>query len=138
MIVMINGKWLRVPTKILTDERCSRSDIIVFAYVADKAGESGAQISRAAVAAACELSESTAKRSLHKLVQLNYLSAEERCGAASFYKQLLLEPKRRSSQRRSERRSEPNEKYSENYVERYKDELQAIVNKLPDIEKEVG
>lgn len=135
MIVMINGKWLRVPTKILTDERCSRSDIIVFAYVADKAGESGAQISRAAVAAACELSESTAKRSLHKLVQLNYLSAEERCGAASFYKQLLLEPKRRSSQRRSEPK---NEKYSENYVERYRDELQAIVNKLPDIEKEVG
>lgn len=135
MIVMINGKWLRVPTKILVDERCSRSDIIVFAYVADKAGESGAQISRAAVAAACELSESTAKRSLHKLVQLNYLSAEERSGAASFYKQLLLEPKRRSSQRRSER---PDEKYSENYVERYRDELQAIVNKLPDIEKEVG
>lgn len=136
MIVMINGKWLRVPTKILTDERCSRSEIIVFAYVADKAGESGAQISRAAVAAACELSESTAKRSLHKLVQLNYLSAEERCGAASFYKQLLLEPKRRCSQRRSERPK--NEKYSENYVERYRDELQAIVNKLPDIDKEVG
>lgn len=95
MLIMIAGKWLRVPTQLLTCDELTKADIAVWCYVADKIGEAAEPVSRASIMAACELSESTVKRALRKLIALHYLHAQERPGAPTVYRQTLLEPKQR-------------------------------------------
>lgn len=97
MIIMISGKWLRVPTQLLTCEELTRADIAVWCYVADRIGDAAEPVPRAAIMAACELSESTVKRALRKLVELHYLHAQERPGAPTIFRQTILDPKKRGS-----------------------------------------
>lgn len=125
MIIMIGGKWLRVPTQLLTCDELTRADVAVWAYVADKIGDSCAPVSRADIMAACELSESTVKRALRKLVGLHYLHAQERAGAPTVYRQTLLEAKQRSSskQQRPERVQRPEQTID---IDKYK----CIINKF--------
>lgn len=97
MVIMIGGKWLRVPTQLLTCEQLTRADIAVWCYIADRIGDETAPVARAAIAAACEISDSSVKRAVRKLIGLHYLHAQERPGAPTVYRQTLLEPKKRSS-----------------------------------------
>lgn len=122
MIILIGGKWLRVPTQLLTCDELTRADIAVWCYVADRIGDSIAPVSKAQICEACELSESTVKRSLRKLVGLHYLHAQERSGAPTAYRQTLLEPKRKPGAKKApENETDPE-------IEKY----MVVMNKFPD------
>lgn len=122
--MMIGGKWLRVPTQLLTCDELTRADLAVWCYVADRIGDSIEPVPRAAIMAACELSESSVKRSLRKLVGLHYLHAQERPGAPTAYRQTLLEPKQRRRSSSAAATEDPD-------VEKYK----VVMNVIPDPEK---
>lgn len=89
-IIMIGGLWLKVPCKVLNDERMSRADIAVFAFMADRLKNRTAAIPIKTIAAACEVSERTVIRSIDKLISCCYIKADKSQGKATVYTQLLL------------------------------------------------
>ena len=102
VIIMIGGQWVRVPCQMLTDERISKTDIAIFAYIADKLGDSSKALSRADIAAACECSVATVKRAVARLCEYKYLYADQIPGKPTVYRQTILPAKRRGSSKRAE------------------------------------
>ena len=102
VIIMIGGQWVRVPCQMLTDERISKTDIAIFAYIADKLGDSSKALSRADIAAACECSIATVKRAVARLCEYKYLYADQIPGKPTVYRQTILPAKRRGSSKRAE------------------------------------
>ena len=104
MIIMIGGLWLKVPCKAFTDERLTKGDIAVLAYMCDKLKQRTASIAIADVCEACELSKSTALRAVDKLCSCGYLRADKRAGKPTQYTQLCIPAK--SAQKQPERKQE--------------------------------
>ena len=90
MIIMIGGQWLKVPCKAFTDERLTRGDIAVLAYMCDKLKSNTKAIAIADICGACELSKSTALRAVDKLCECGYLRADKRAGKPTLYTQLCI------------------------------------------------
>lgn len=114
MIIMIGGQWLKVPCKAFTDERLTRGDIAVLAYMCDRLKERTASIAIADICGACELSKSTALRAVDKLCACGYLRADKRAGKPTLYTQLCIPSK--SAQKRPERTSEPEQESKYDFV----------------------
>ena len=98
MIIMIGGIWYRVPERILQDPELTRSDIAVFAVIADRADGGACTISSRELAELTSCCVRTVKTATKRLSERGYISIQHATGAASTYKQLLLEPKRRKRQ----------------------------------------
>lgn len=96
MIIMIGGVWYRVPDKILTDPTLTRSDIAVFAVIADRADGSSCTLPASEIASLTSCCVRTVKSSIKHLSDRGYISVQRSSGGASTYKQLIMEPKRRS------------------------------------------
>lgn len=99
-ILMSSGVWYRVPDVILKDRRLTLSDVACFAVIADRADGAEAELTRAQIAELTELSDSSVKRAIQKLEKLHYISVQRQSGAASIYRQLVLEAKRRGGRPR--------------------------------------
>lgn len=99
VIIMIGGQWLKVPCKAFTDERLTRGDIAVLAYMCDRLKERTASIAIADICGACELSKSTALRAVDKLCACGYLRADKRAGKPTLYTQLCI-PSKSAPQKR--------------------------------------
>lgn len=125
MIIMIGGVWYRVPDKILTDPTLTRSDIAVFAVIADRADGSSCTLPTSEIASTTCCCVRTVKSAIKHLSERGYISVERTAGGASTYKQLLLEPKRRG--KKAARAQAPNdiEKYNV-VINRFKDDEEAI------------
>ena len=103
MIVMIGGKWVRLPLEILNNERLTKTAAAVFAVIADKADGGTVQLTAAEIATAVGCCVRSVKTAVKALEKENYISVEHEQGGASIYKQLLLEPKRRSRAKKTEK-----------------------------------
>ncbi len=99
MIIMIGGIWYRVPERILQDPELTRSDIAVFAVIADRADGDTCTMSSRELAELTSCCVRTVKTATKRLSERGYISVQHATGAASTYKQLLLEPKRRKRQK---------------------------------------
>lgn len=126
LIVMIGGLWVKVPCKILNDERMSRADIAVFAYMADRLKSKTAAVPISAIAHACEVSERTVIRSIDKLTKCGYIRAEKSKGRATVYTQLLLPAGKQGTTRAPQAASDGYD------AEKYK----CLINQIPEIIKE--
>ena len=93
-IIMMQGLWYKVPADLFNSPYITKADMAVFAYVADRLKDDERAVSLRSIQAATELSRRQVQLSLHKLVECRFLSATERAGRATLYKQLLI-PKRR-------------------------------------------
>lgn len=82
---MMNGLWYKVPGKLMDDERATKADIKVFAYVADRLKGIAGVVSVGAICKATELSRRQVQLSLRKLIACGYLAASERAGRATLY-----------------------------------------------------
>ena len=102
VIVMTEKTWYRVPVKLLRDNRLTASDIGVFAVIADRADGDKCELSTAKIAEELQICKLTVKRATQKLEACGYIATERKPGKASVYRQLILEPKRRSSGKRKE------------------------------------
>ena len=98
LIIMIGGIWYRVPERILQDPELTRSDIAVFAVIADRADGDTCTMSSRELAELTSCCVRTVKTATKRLSERGYISVQHATGAASTYKQLLLEPKRRKRQ----------------------------------------
>lgn len=84
--------WIRLPMKLLQDDRLSKSDVVIAAYIIDKCEESEIKLSTVEIAKACNVSRMQATRSIKQLISCNYIAAT----AQNTYKQLsVLPPKKR-------------------------------------------
>ena len=92
---MIGGTWYRVPERILQDPELTRSDIAVFAVIADRADGDTCTMSSRELAELTSCCVRTVKTATKRLMERGYISVQHTTGTASTYKQLLLEPKRR-------------------------------------------
>lgn len=99
VVYLTTGAWVRIPVKLLQDERCTGADALVYAAIYDAGKGAPVQIPREKLAAAAGVSISSVKRATAKLQNLGYLMIEEQRGAPSRYTQLLLEAPKRSSSR---------------------------------------
>ena len=90
---------MRVPCQMLTDNRISKTDIAIFAYIADRLGDDAKPLSRTDIATACECSIATVKRAVARLCECNYLHADQIPGKATVYSQTVLPAKRRPGKR---------------------------------------
>ena len=102
MIILIGGIWYRVPERILQDTELTRSDIAVFAVIADRADGASCQMAASEIAKITNCCIRTVKSSTKRLSERGYISIERAAGGASTYRQLLLEPKRRGKRRAQE------------------------------------
>lgn len=113
MIILIGGVWYRVPDKILTDPTLTRSDIAVFAVIADRADGGSCTLAASEIASLTACCIRTVKTSTKRLSERGYISIERAAGGASTYKQLLLEPKRRGKKKAAQESSSSDiEKYN--------------------------
>ena len=128
LIIMIGGLWVKVPCKILNDERMSRADIAVFAYMADRLKSKTAAVPISAIAHACEVSERTVIRSIDKLSKCGYLRAEKSKGRATVYTQLLLPAAAGKAQGATRAPQAASDGYD---AERYK----CLINQIPDVKE---
>lgn len=87
---MIGGLWVKIPCKMLTDERLMRSDIVVFGYLADKLKQRTAAITATEIAKACELHKNTVAKALLRLEEAGYIKADRTKGKPTKYTQLIL------------------------------------------------
>lgn len=124
MIILIGGVWYRVPDKILTDPTLTRSDIAVFAVIADRADGSSCTLTASEIASLTACCIRTVKTATKRLSERGYISIERTAGGASTYKQLLLEPKRRGKRKAAQAPSDI-EKYNV-VINRFKDDEEAI------------
>lgn len=124
LIIMIGGVWYRVPDKILTDPTLTRSDIAVFAVIADRADGSSCTLPTSEIASLTSCCVRTVKSSIKHLSDRGYISVQRSAGGASTYKQLLLEPKRRGRKKAAQVPSDI-EKYNV-VINRFKDDEEAI------------
>lgn len=106
VIIMIGGQWVRVPCQMLTDNRISKTDVAIFAYIADRLGDDAKPLSRTDIATACECSVATVKRAVARLCEFNYLYADQIPGKPTVYRQTVLPAKRRGSSKRAEQEQE--------------------------------
>lgn len=119
VIIMISGEWIKVPCKIINDDRTKKSDILVFGYIADYLKDKSLPIPVSRIMEKCELSKSTVLRALDRLEQFGYLRADKRPGRPTVYTQLLISSKgKQQSERRSERRTAPSDGFEpEKYLQ---------------------
>lgn len=89
-IIMMHGLWYKVPSELFNDSYITKADMSVFAYVADRLKGKASAVSLRSIQVATELSRRQVQLSLHKLCECHYLSATERAGHATVYKQLLI------------------------------------------------
>lgn len=87
---MMRGCWYKVPSELFNAPAITKSDIAVYAYVADRLKGKAAGVSVRSVAAAAELSIRQVQLSLHKLVEYGFLSAEPVAGHCTRYRDELL------------------------------------------------
>ena len=102
VVYLTTGAWVRIPVKLLQDDRCTGADALVYAAIYDAGKGAPIQITRDKLAAAAGVSISSVKRATSKLERLGYLMIEEQRGAPSRYTQLLLEAPKRSRAKKSE------------------------------------
>lgn len=123
MIILIGGVWYRVPDKILQDPTLTRSDIAVFAVIADRADGASCTLAASEIASLTACCVRTVKSATKRLSERGYISIERSSGGASTYKQLLLEPKRRSKHKAAQ-------ESSDNSMDKYK----VVINRFDDSE----
>lgn len=111
VIVMTEKTWYRVPIKLLRDSRLTASDIGVFAMIADRADGDTCTLSAAEMAAELNICKLTVKRAVIKLQDYGYIAAERKPGKPSTYRQLLLAPKRRSTDKAARSEQQDIKKY---------------------------
>lgn len=90
LMIMLRGLWYKVPSELFNDEGITKADMAVFAYVADRLKGECKAVSVRSVCAATDYSRRQVQESLKKLTERRYLSAQERPGQCTLYKQLLI------------------------------------------------
>ena len=104
-VIVTDKAWYRVPARLLRDSRLTGADIGVFAVIADRADGDTCTMAAADIAAELDVCKLTVKRAVSKLADYGYIAVERKAGKPSVYRQLLLAPKRRSTDKAA--RSEP-------------------------------
>lgn len=90
MIIMLSGKWYKVPSALLNDELMTRADIMVYAYIADALKGKTAALRTSTIAERCELSRRQVLRSIAKLEERSCIAVDRSDGRSSRYTDLLL------------------------------------------------
>ena len=90
IIIMMKGLWYKVPSELFNDNYITKADMAVFAYVADRVKGKTLAVSLRSIQNATELSRRQVQKSLQKLCECRYLSAQERPGESTLYTQLLI------------------------------------------------
>ena len=125
LIIMIGGIWYRVPEKILQDTELTRSDIAVFAVIADRADGESCTMAAAELAALAGCCVRTVKTAVKRLSDRGYISIERAEGSANTYRQLVLPPKRRAG------RSKKTNEGPDPEIEKYK----CLINNFDDLKE---
>lgn len=90
LIIMMKGGWYKVPSELFNCEHITKADMAVFAYVADRIKGESRAVSLRSIQCATELSRRQVQKSLQKLCDYGYMSAQERPGSSTVFTQLLL------------------------------------------------